>query len=138
LIPYLDLLDNALLPQVAIRIPDARSRATALLEQLGLGDRLHHRPAEVSIGERQRAALARALLKCPRLILADEPTGNLDPANAAQVLDTLSRYHVAGGTVLLVTHAPAAALQAGRVVYLEAGRVCPGPANGAAAPAPAL
>ena len=85
---------------------------------MNLADRLRHRPDELSAGERQRVALARALLNQPDLILADEPTGNLDPGNAAAVLARLADFHRAGGTVLLVTHEVSAARHARREVRL--------------------
>jgi putative ABC transport system ATP-binding protein len=120
LLPYLSVLDNV---AVAAARGDSRRRAGELLERFQLADRLSHWPAQLSVGERQRVAIARALLNEPRLLLADEPTGNLDPANAASVLDLLCDFHRGGGTVLLVTHDETAARYAGRTVTLEKGAI---------------
>ena len=122
LLPYLNILDNVLLaaPTAA---QEQRDYAAELLERFGLTPRLSHRPAQLSAGERQRVAMARALLNRPRLLLADEPTGNLDDRNAAAVLDLLSQYHAQGGTILLVTHHGNAADRAQRAVTLEAGKL---------------
>ena len=104
------------MPELAAGRTDGRERAEHLAVQFGLGDRLSHRPAQLSTGERQRTALARALLNKPGLVLADEPTGNLDEANARSVLEALSDFARAGGAVLLVTHDPMAAEHAARCV----------------------
>jgi predicted ABC-type transport system involved in lysophospholipase L1 biosynthesis ATPase subunit len=99
-------------------------RARALLERLGLGQRLHHRPASLSGGERQRVAIARSLANAPDLILADEPTGNLDSAASAEILDLLVEVRAERGAALvLVTHDAAAAARAERVVRLADGVV---------------
>lgn len=123
LVPYLDLLGNVLLacpgkPSVAVR-----QRAGGLLDELGLAKRANHRPGELSAGERQRLAVARALLNRPKLILADEPTGNLDSENAAEVIRHLVEFHRSGGTVVLVTHGAAAETHADRILRLEQGRL---------------
>src|SRR5690606_6105283 len=89
--------------------PAAPERARELLESFGMGHRLHHVPAELSTGERQRVALVRALLNRPRILLADEPTGNLDEANSDAVLEHMAAFAREGGSVLLVTHDAAAA-----------------------------
>jgi ABC-type lipoprotein export system ATPase subunit len=115
LVPYLSVLDNVLAPTLAVPQRDARHRAGELIGRFGLGHRIRHLPAELSTGERQRVALARALMNNPRLILADEPTGNLDPDNAAIVLDHLSTFADGGGAVLLVTHDAAIASRAMRI-----------------------
>jgi putative ABC transport system ATP-binding protein len=120
LLPYLNVVDNV---RVAARGATALARSTELLERFGLGSRLRHRPDQLSVGERQRVAVARAIVNDPRLILADEPTGNLDPANAAVVLEMLAAFHRGGGTVLLVTHDEAAARQAQRILRLAGGKV---------------
>ena len=124
LVPYLSVLDNVLSPALAGRIPDARERARKLIERFGLADRASHRPAELSTGERQRTALARALFNRPRLILADEPTGNLDEENGRLVLRSLADFAAAGGAVLLVTHDTTAADGApARTVHMQGGRL---------------
>jgi len=98
-------------------------RVEELLRLLGLKPREHHRPPALSTGERQRTAIARALLNRPRLILADEPTGNLDPDNAAEVFRLLKGFHDTGGTILLVTHGAAADAHADRVLEMREGSV---------------
>jgi len=104
LVPYLNVLDNVSAPAIAVDRQDVRDRAHELIAKFGLEHRIHHVPAELSSGERQRAALARALLNEPKLLLADEPTGNLDRENAEAVLEYLREFAQAGGAVLLVTH----------------------------------
>ena len=118
-------LDNAMLPALLRRLPlrEARARAAEALAEVGLGDRLHHRPGELSGGERQRVAVARALVNGPQLILADEPTGNLDPKNSEVVFDLFLRLaaeHRLG--FLLATHNPALAKRADRAYRLVDGR----------------
>jgi len=121
LLPYLNVLQNVLVPTLPGVRQTGRGRARELLEKLQMSDRLHHRPSQLSTGERQRVAIARALLNQPSLILADEPTGNLDPDNTAHVLGYLSDFHKEGGTVVLVTHEKSAEEFAQRVVLLDAG-----------------
>lgn len=121
LIPYLNVLDNVLTPSLALKIPDATARARDLISHFGLDGRVHHVPAELSTGEKQRTALARALLHRPRLLLADEPTGNLDEENSERVLEALREFASGGGAVLLVTHFPDAARYADQVVRLKDG-----------------
>ncbi len=104
LIPYLSVLENILAPALARDIPDARERARELAGRFGLTERLNHVPAELSVGERQRTAMARAMLTRPLAVLADEPTGNLDRENAQRLLDALAAFASDGGAVLLVTH----------------------------------
>jgi len=116
LIPYLDVGENV---RLATKNGAAIERSRELLEQFGLSHRLTHTPGELSAGERQRVALARALVNEPRLILADEPTGNLDPENDRQVFEHLSEFHRAGGTVIVVTHGSTADEFADRIVNLE-------------------
>jgi len=123
LVPYLTVLENVLAAAIARPAADARERAEGLLASFGLADRAAHVPAELSTGERQRAALARALLNQPKVILADEPTGNLDPASAEVVLGRLKEFAGQGGAVLLVTHDPLAAEYASRSVGMMAGRL---------------
>jgi ABC-type lipoprotein export system ATPase subunit len=123
LVPYLNVRQNILTANVPNRQPNAEERADELVRHFGLEDRRHHVPAELSVGQRQRVALARALFHRPRLVLADEPTGNLDPDNAVVVLDALRQYADAGAAVLMVTHDPQAAQRAHRVLRMEGGRL---------------
>ncbi|MER7543275.1 ABC transporter ATP-binding protein [Actinomadura sp.] len=124
LLPTLDVLQNAVLPlKLAGRRVD-RSRARAVLERVGLGDRLHHLPAELSGGQQQRVAIARALITRPRVVFADEPTGALDTRSARDVLELLREsVREYGQTVVMVTHDPVAASFAGSVLYLADGRI---------------
>ncbi|MBZ9713441.1 ABC transporter ATP-binding protein [Deinococcus multiflagellatus] len=104
---------------------DRAARACDLLEQVGLAERLQHFPPELSGGEAQRVALARALAPRPQVLLADEPTGNLDPANRERILALLSAFHADGGTLVMVTHDAAAARAASHQVTLQGGQVQP-------------
>ena len=107
LVPYLSVLDNVLTATLGVTEKEAelsRQRAMELIEQFGLTSRIKHRPAQLSTGERQRTAMARAMLNRPRLLLADEPTGNLDDENSEIVLQHLGQFARDGGAVLLVTH----------------------------------
>jgi len=119
LVPYLTVRENILSPALARSLPNATERVRELLEMFGLTDRADHVPAKLSTGERQRTALARALLHRPRFLFADEPTGNLDNDNGQIVLNHLSAFVKNGGAVLLVTHDNRAAASAQRVVRLE-------------------
>lgn len=123
LIPYLTVWRNVLSPAGASRQPDARSRAKELIHHFNLEHRSKHVPSQLSTGERQRTALARALLNRPGIILADEPTGNLDEANADVVLKYLSEFASAGGAVLLVTHDARAAGYADRTMHMDGGSI---------------
>jgi putative ABC transport system ATP-binding protein len=124
LIPTLTALENVAVPLELAGAPEAAARASALLEEVGLKQRVGHYPAELSGGEQQRVALARAVANQPGLLLADEPTGNLDSATGAQIIDLLLGLHRRHGTTLiLVTHDPALAAHAGRVIELRDGRV---------------
>ena len=123
LVPYLSILENVLLPTMNGRAEAGRDEALALLKRFGMSERLQHRPAELSTGERQRTAMARALLNRPKLVLADEPTGNLDPENAAEVMGYLSEFQKDGGTVVLVTHEDAVLEHAQRIVRIRQGKV---------------
>ena len=124
LVPYLSVLDNVLTPALARPDAGAPDRARQLIDRFGLSHRRDHVPAALSTGERQRTALARALLNQPRLILADEPTGNLDGESAKVVLGYLTEFTEKGGAVLLVTHDDRAAAYAQATVSLKDGRVC--------------
>jgi putative ABC transport system ATP-binding protein len=124
LIPTLTAVENVSIPLELAGVAQAGPRAVALLEEVGLKARVDHYPAELSGGEQQRVALARAIANRPRLVLADEPTGNLDSATGAQVVDLLVGLHRRHGTTLvLVTHDPALAAHADRIVELRDGRV---------------
>ncbi len=106
LIPYLDILENVLVPSAASGSHPSSpgKRAKTLIDRFGLSNRIRHKPGELSTGERQRVALARALINEPKVLFADEPTGNLDDENAKAVLEYISGFAADGGTVLLVTH----------------------------------
>jgi lipoprotein-releasing system ATP-binding protein len=131
LLPELTTLENALLPGLVgmgrLRYyrqrDELRRRATDLLTSFGLGERLAHRPRELSGGERQRVAIARALMNGPEVLLADEPTGNLDEHTGGEILDLIAAQHRAGLTIIMVTHDPAIAERADRVVRLHDGQV---------------
>jgi ABC-type lipoprotein export system ATPase subunit len=123
LLPYLNVLDNVLLARAPQKAHGLVEKARELLSDLGLADRITHKPAELSAGEKQRTAIARALLNEPRVILADEPTGNLDPENAEEVMKHLAGYHRQGGTVVVATHHHMADAYAQRVIHMEAGRL---------------
>jgi len=127
LIPYLTALENVQIPlYLAGMAPaDQRERATNLLHRVGLGDRLDHKPAELSVGQQQRVALARVLANDPEVVLADEPTGNLDPDASEQILRQLDELNREGRTIVMVTHDPRAAARAGRILHLNAGRILP-------------
>jgi len=132
LVPYLTALENVMLAQYFHSITDENEAAEAL-RRVGLGDRQEHLPAQLSGGEQQRVAIARALINHPKLILADEPTGNLDEANEAVILNFLRELHSAGHTILVVTHSQAIGDLADRRIELEHGRLAritePSPAD---------
>jgi len=126
LLPRTSALDNVELPLFydrAGRFADPRAAAVRSLEQVGLGDRMHHDPSELSGGQRQRVALARALVNSPSIILADEPTGNLDSRTSVDVLSVFQELNEQGITILLVTHEPDIAQYAKRIVVMRDGRI---------------
>ena len=127
LLPDLDALENVQLPAQVLRRPQAESeqRARELLDSVGLSDRMDHRPSELSGGEQQRVAIARALMNKPEIVLADEPTGNLDTGTESEIIDLLKRMHAERQLTLLVaTHDETVARAAQRVVHLKDGWVC--------------
>jgi putative ABC transport system ATP-binding protein len=132
LLPALSAWENVALPATfgGRRLGALRARAVELLDRVGMGDRVEHRPAELSGGQMQRVAIARALVASPSLIVADEPTGNLDSTSGEQVLDVLSSLVDAGTTLVMVTHSDQAAARAHRVVHLRDGRVADDRPNG--------
>jgi putative ABC transport system ATP-binding protein len=126
LLPRTSALENVEMPLLydrSGRKVDARKAATAALERVGLGDRLDHQPSELSGGQQQRVAIARALVTSPSLLLADEPTGNLDSRTSVEVMALFQELHAQGMTILLVTHEPDVAHYAQRIVEMRDGRI---------------
>ena len=133
LLPRVDLVSNVALPLVyhgSMSKTDRAARAAEQLEQLGLGHRLKHKPNELSGGERQRAAIARALVNDPAILLADEPTGNLDQKTGREIMGILDELHTGGTTVALVTHDANVADHANRIVRIEDGMIAEDRGNG--------
>jgi putative ABC transport system ATP-binding protein len=124
LVPYLTVGENV---AIALRLSgvasNGKGKCSRAVEEVGLADRVHHLPSELSVGEQQRVALARALVKNPELILADEPTGNLDPGTAAEVMNVLCRLNGEGKTVVMITHDPNIAGKANRIVRISDGKL---------------
>jgi putative ABC transport system ATP-binding protein len=123
LLTSLTALENVLLPLTFCDLAGKRSKAKELLEGVGLGKRIHHKPTELSGGEQQRVAIARALVNDPLLTLADEPTGNMDQKNGQQILDLFDLLNKQGQTIIMVTHNPEAARRAKKIVVLKDGRI---------------
>lgn len=124
LLPRMNALRNVEIPMIYAGIPpgERRKRAMEALKSVGLGDRWHHKPNELSGGQRQRVAIARALINSPRIILADEPTGNLDSKSGAEIMEIFAELHRKGTTIVLVTHEDEIARYAQRVVFFRDGR----------------
>jgi putative ABC transport system ATP-binding protein len=125
LVSRMSAMRNVALPMLyaGVRRREARTRALAALDAVGLAERSSHRPNQLSGGQAQRVAVARALVNAPALLLADEPTGNLDSGSASQVLDVLEAIHRTGRTIVLITHDPEVAGQAERIVHMRDGRI---------------
>ena len=125
LIPRMTALENVLLPMIlcGVKERERTARAEALLSRVGLGDRLHHRPSQLSGGQQQRVAIARALARTPAVLLADEPTGALDPQSTREVLFLLDELHQEGHTVLLITHDMAVARRTQRQLVIQDGHL---------------
>ncbi|HBB18744.1 MAG TPA: macrolide ABC transporter ATP-binding protein [Syntrophus sp. (in: bacteria)] len=131
LLPYATVLENVLLPSLYRESAkdNARERAVELLRLIGLGERLHFRPNRLSGGEQQRVAICRALMNDPELLLADEPTGQLDSRTAAEIMNLLVMMNQRGKTVIVVTHDPAIAAYAKRIIRIKDGIIVDGQAD---------
>jgi len=126
LIPTLTAIENVELPMIFYNIPtnERKKRAEALLASLGLGDRLHHRPSELSGGEQQRVSIARALANNPEIILADEPTGNLDTKTGGKIMEEMVKVNREfGKTIVMVTHDPEVAHFGDRIIHIRDGKI---------------
>lgn len=131
LLPRLSALENVMMPMLYDNVKDAtpeeqRARATEALQSVGLEKRIHHHPNQLSGGQQQRVAIARALINRPPLILADEPTGNLDSKASVEIMDLLHRLHGEGVTIVMVTHEPDIAAHAGRTICVRDGKTVAG------------
>jgi putative ABC transport system ATP-binding protein len=127
LVSYLTALENVQVPLYLAGVAPAeqQEQAAALLDRLGLGQRLHHKPCELSVGQQQRVALARMLANDPAVVLADEPTGNLDPETSQQIIEFFEQINDEGKTIVMVTHDPRAATRARRILRLADGQIVP-------------
>ena len=135
LLPRLTAVKNVLLPLLynghqGLSDAECQEKAAAALESVGLGDRAHHRPNELSGGQQQRVAIARALINNPSIILADEPTGNLDTQSSEEIIELLHQLHEQGATIVMVTHEPGLAEHAERIIFLRDGQIVSDQLNG--------
>jgi len=132
LLPYATAFENVELPLIFGNVParQRRERVAMLLDRVGLGDRMEHRPAELSGGEMQRVAIARALANQPRLILADEPTGNLDSKSGREIINLFEELWKSGSTVMVITHDQSIATRTNRVIMLKDGLIVESLENG--------
>ena len=132
LLPYLSAQENVELPMVfkGVGTSERRKRATEVLTRVGLGDRLDHKPTELSGGQMQRVAIARALVNNPDLILADEPTGNLDTASGREIVDLFEELWKAGHTIMIIPHDPNLPMRSERILHMRDGRLEDGNGNG--------
>jgi ABC-type lipoprotein export system ATPase subunit len=131
LLPRTTALENVLMPlgysREHLSEHHMKERAEALLQKVGLSDRIEHQPSQLSGGEQQRVAIARSLVNCPQVLLADEPTGNLDSRTSDEILRMFHQLHAEGITIVLVTHDPAVAQHASRIIYVKDGLVTHNP-----------
>lgn len=125
LLPHISALENVEMPLLfgGVRPAERRARATEMLERVGLGDRIDHKPTELSGGQMQRVAIARALAMNPDIVLADEPTGNLDSSSGSDIMSIFTDLWKQGSTMVIITHDPALARRASRVVEIRDGRI---------------
>jgi putative ABC transport system ATP-binding protein len=125
LLPYATALENVELPLLfaGVSDKDRKARASAMLERVGLADRLDHKPTELSGGQMQRVAIARALVNQPAMVLADEPTGNLDSASGKAIVELFDELHAAGQTIVMITHDQTVAKLATRVIQIRDGQI---------------
>ena len=125
LLPYASALENVELPLLfaGVKNGERRQRAEAMLERVGLADRMEHKPTELSGGQMQRVAIARALVNQPAIVLADEPTGNLDTSSGTGIVGLFRELHAAGQTIVMITHDSAIARQASRVIQIRDGKI---------------
>ena len=125
LLPRMSSLDNVVLPLIYAKVPakERKQRAMVLLNKVGLGDKVMNKPKQLSGGQQQRVAIARAMVTDPAIILADEPTGALDQATGAQIIELFKQLNKEGKTIIMITHDPKIAKQAGRIVHILDGRI---------------